>query len=127
MEFWPLLVLNNKHKTFFSNTLFFYFQIDALKEVVEAVGGKVEVYIDGGVRQGCDVLKVLALGARAVFIGRPVLWGLAYNGDEGVENVFMILKKELKRAMMLAGIMNSTLTLLFVMFFSPRMPNIVFH
>ena len=54
-------------------------QIDALREVVEAVEGRVEVYLDGGVRQGTDVLKALALGAKAVFIGRPVLWGLAYQ------------------------------------------------
>ena len=58
---------------------FLIFQIDALGEVVEAVEGRVEVYLDGGVRQGTDVLKALALGAKAVFIGRPVLWGLAYQ------------------------------------------------
>ena len=56
-----------------------YPQIDALGEVVEAVKGRVEVYLDGGVRQGTDVLKALALGAKAVFIGRPVLWGLSYQ------------------------------------------------
>ena len=56
-----------------------HIQIDALGEVVEAVEGRVEVYLDGGVRQGTDVLKALALGAKAVFIGRPVLWGLAYQ------------------------------------------------
>ena len=57
-----------------------YIQIDALSEVVEAVrGSNIEVYLDGGVRKGTDVLKALALGARAVFIGRPVLWGLAYD------------------------------------------------
>ena len=54
-------------------------QIDAIQEVVRAVGGKVEVYMDGGVRHGTDVLKALAMGARAVFIGRPVIWGLAYK------------------------------------------------
>ena len=54
-------------------------QIDALSEVVSAVGGKVDVFLDGGVRQGSDVLKALAMGAKAVFIGRPVLWGLAYK------------------------------------------------
>ena len=54
-------------------------QIDALGEVVEAVKGRVEVYLDGGVRQGTDVLKALALGAKAVFISRPVLWGLYYQ------------------------------------------------
>ena len=60
-----------------------YIQIDALSEVVEAVrGSNIEVYLDGGVRKGTDVLKALALGARAVFIGRPVLWGLAYDVSE---------------------------------------------
>ena len=55
-------------------------QIDALSEVVDAVrGSNVEVYLDGGVRNGTDVLKALALGARAVFIGRPAIWGLAYD------------------------------------------------
>lgn len=52
-------------------------QIDALPEIVEAVGGRAEIYLDGGVRTGTDVLKALALGARAVFVGRPILWGLA--------------------------------------------------
>ena len=56
-----------------------HIQIDVLGEVVEAVEGRVEVYVDGGVRQGTDVLKALALGAKAVFIGRPVLWGLAFQ------------------------------------------------
>ena len=59
--------------------------------------------MDGGVRQGTDVLKALAMGARAVFIGRPVLWGLAYNGQEGVESVLQILRDEFKTAMMLSG------------------------
>ena len=54
-------------------------QIDVLHEVVEAVRERVEVFMDGGVRQGTDVLKALAMGARAVFVGRPVLWGLAYK------------------------------------------------
>ena len=87
-------------------------KIDALKEIGLAVEGQVEVYMDGGVRQGSDVLKVLALGARAVFIGRPVLWGLAYNGEEGVEKVFKVLKNELKTAMMLSGMIvkNCTVT-----------------
>lgn len=53
--------------------------MDALPEVITAVDGKVPVFIDGGVRHGMDVLKALALGARAAFIGRPVLWGLAYQ------------------------------------------------
>lgn len=55
------------------------FQIDALSEVVAAVKGKIEVYLDGGVRTGTDVLKALALGAKCIFLGRPILWGLAYK------------------------------------------------
>ena len=70
---------------------------------MKAVEGRVDVYMDGGVRRGTDVLKALAMGARAVFIGRPVLWGLAYNGQEGVERVLQILRDELKTAMMLSG------------------------
>lgn len=54
-------------------------QIDALVEVVEAVRGRVEIYVDGGIRKGSDVLKALALGAKCVFIGRPTIWGLAYK------------------------------------------------
>jgi (S)-2-hydroxy-acid oxidase len=54
-------------------------QIEALPEVVRAVQNKCEVYLDGGVRTGTDVLKALALGAKAVFIGRPILWGLCYD------------------------------------------------
>lgn len=57
--------------------LAFSFQLDVLEEVVQAVKGRCDVFLDGGVRQGTDVLKALALGAKAVFIGRPVLWGLA--------------------------------------------------
>ena len=59
--------------------IYFPLQIDVLSEVVRALQGRVEVYMDGGVRLGTDVLKALALGAKAVFIGRPVLWGLAYK------------------------------------------------
>ena len=55
------------------------FQLDMLSEVVQAVAGRCEVYMDGGVRTGTDVFKALALGARAVFVGRPVIYGLAYN------------------------------------------------
>ncbi|XP_069090248.1 2-Hydroxyacid oxidase 1 [Pleurodeles waltl] len=77
--------------------------IDALPEIVEAVKGKVEVYLDGGIRKGTDVLKALALGANAVFIGRPVLWGLAYQGEDGVHDVLQMLKEELRLSMALAG------------------------
>ena len=54
--------------------------IEVLEECVKAVQGKIEVYFDGGVERGTDVIKALALGAKCVFIGRPVLWGMAYNG-----------------------------------------------
>ncbi|NXL30698.1 HAOX2 oxidase, partial [Glaucidium brasilianum] len=77
--------------------------IDALVEVVEAVQGKVEVYLDGGIRKGSDVLKALALGAKCVFIGRPALWGLAYKGEEGLQEVLRILQDEFRLSMALAG------------------------
>jgi isopentenyl diphosphate isomerase/L-lactate dehydrogenase-like FMN-dependent dehydrogenase len=77
--------------------------IDALPGVVEAVGGRCEVMLDGGVRWGTDVLVALALGARAVLVGRPVLWGLAVGGDRGVVRVLELLRDELSRAMALAG------------------------
>ncbi|XP_070566016.1 2-Hydroxyacid oxidase 1-like [Ptychodera flava] len=77
--------------------------IDVLSDIVDAVGDKLEVYVDGGIRTGTDVLKALALGARAVFIGRPVLYGLACNGEEGVKSVLQILRDEFRRAMALTG------------------------
>ncbi|KAG0359071.1 Hydroxyacid oxidase 1 [Gamsiella multidivaricata] len=78
--------------------------IDALPEVLEAVQGRdVEVYIDGGVRKGTDVLKALALGAKAVFLGRPILWGLAHDGEEGVSLTLSLIQLELELAMALAG------------------------
>ncbi|NXU19782.1 HAOX2 oxidase, partial [Pardalotus punctatus] len=77
--------------------------IDALVEVVEAVRGRVEVYVDGGIRKGSDVLKALALGAKCVFIGRPALWGLAYKGEEGLQDVLRILQDEFCLSMALAG------------------------
>lgn len=77
--------------------------IEALPEVVEAVAGRCEVYVDGGVRRGTDVLKALALGARAVLLGRPILWGLAVNGETGVHDVLQLLRAELELAMTLAG------------------------
>jgi 4-hydroxymandelate oxidase len=76
----------------------------ALPEVVAAVEGTgAEVYVDGGLRRGGHVLRALALGARAVFVGRPVLWGLASNGADGVRTVLDGLTDELVHAMMLAG------------------------
>jgi 4-hydroxymandelate oxidase len=77
--------------------------IAALPEVVEAVGDRVEVLMDGGVRRGTDVLKALALGARAVLIGRPYLYGLALAGEEGARNVIEALREELRLAMALTG------------------------
>nr|XP_010992757.2 hydroxyacid oxidase 1 [Camelus dromedarius] len=80
--------------------------IDALPEIVEAVEGKVEVFLDGGVRKGTDVLKALALGAKAVFVGRPIIWGLACQGEKGVQDVLEILKEEFRLAMALSGCQN---------------------
>jgi 4-hydroxymandelate oxidase len=77
--------------------------IRALPEVVEAVAGRAEVYVDGGIRRGTDVLKALALGARAVLLGRPVLWGLTLDGAAGVQRVLTMLRHELEEAMVLAG------------------------
>ncbi len=77
--------------------------IDALRGVVDAVQGRCDVLMDGGVRWGTDVLVALALGARAVLVGRPVLWGLAVGGEPGVRRVLEILRDELTRAMALAG------------------------
>jgi 4-hydroxymandelate oxidase len=76
---------------------------DALAEVVAAVGDRVEVYVDGGIRRGTDVLKALVLGARAVLVGRPVLWGLTMGGAHGVERVLSGLAGELQLAMALCG------------------------
>lgn len=77
--------------------------LDALPGVLDAVAGRCPVLIDGGIRWGSDVLKALALGATAVMIGRPVLWGLACGGADGVARVLGILTEELVRAMALAG------------------------
>ncbi|KAG0420415.1 hypothetical protein HPB47_003518 [Ixodes persulcatus] len=77
--------------------------IEALPEIIRAVEGRVEVYLDGGIRHGTDVIKALALGAKAVFVGRPALWGLAYNGEEGVTQMLKILRKELDLGMALIG------------------------
>jgi len=77
--------------------------ITALPEVAGAVNGRIEVYMDGGIRSGTDVLKALALGARAVLVGRPILWGLTVNGSEGVKDVLGILQIELEQAMALSG------------------------
>lgn len=77
--------------------------IEALPPIVEAVGGHIDVYLDGGVRTGADVAKAIALGARAVFVGRPTLWGLAYDGQKGVEKMLDIFRDELNRTIALLG------------------------
>ncbi|VUC33711.1 unnamed protein product [Clonostachys rosea] len=79
---------------------------EALPEVSAAVNGALPVIIDGGVRTGADVFKCLALGADFVLVGRPALWGLAYDGSRGVETVMHILERELSRTMALAGVKN---------------------
>ncbi len=76
---------------------------DALAPIVDAVGERLDVLVDGGIRRGIDVLKALALGARAVMIGRPVLWGLAVDGAAGAQRVLDILREELDIALALAG------------------------
>jgi 4-hydroxymandelate oxidase len=77
--------------------------IEVLPRCVEAVAGRVPVLLDGGVRRGLDVLKALALGATAVQIGRPVLWGLAADGQAGVETAVRLLRDEFDLALALAG------------------------
>jgi isopentenyl diphosphate isomerase/L-lactate dehydrogenase-like FMN-dependent dehydrogenase len=78
--------------------------IEALPDVAEAVDGRAEVYLDGGIRRGTDVLKALALGARAVLVGRPVLWGIAVGGEPGARHVLEMLREELERAMVFCGV-----------------------
>ena len=77
--------------------------LSALPGVAEAVGGDLEIYLDGGVRRGGDALKAIALGARAVFVGRPILWGLACAGQVGASRALSILADEFDRALALCG------------------------
>jgi 4-hydroxymandelate oxidase len=77
--------------------------IDALREVVPAVEGRAEVFLDGGVRRGLDVVLALALGAKAVFIGRPILYALSVGGEAGVARAMQIVRLETERAMVLLG------------------------
>ena len=81
--------------------------INMLPAIADAVGDRLEVYLDGGVRQGSDVLKALALGARATFIGRPIFWGLSVAGEEGVQHCLEILRRELDVAMGLCGVTDA--------------------
>jgi 4-hydroxymandelate oxidase len=77
--------------------------LNALPEVVDAVAGSADVLVDGGIRRGTDVLKALALGAKAVLLGRPILWGLAVAGEEGVSHVLQLLRDEIDVSMALCG------------------------
>jgi isopentenyl diphosphate isomerase/L-lactate dehydrogenase-like FMN-dependent dehydrogenase len=77
--------------------------LDALPEVVEAVSGRAEVYVDGGIRRGTDVLTAIALGAKATLVGRPVLHGLALDGEQGVRRVLDILRAEIENGLALLG------------------------
>jgi isopentenyl diphosphate isomerase/L-lactate dehydrogenase-like FMN-dependent dehydrogenase len=77
--------------------------IDALPEVVEAVAGRIPVLIDGGIRRGTDVAVALALGAQAVLVGRPALWGLAWDGEAGARRALEMLADELRLALALLG------------------------
>ncbi len=77
--------------------------IDALSEIVAAVGSQVDVMLDGGIRRGTDILKALALGAKAVLIGRPILWALAVDGAAGIHHLLELLHDELDVAMALSG------------------------
>jgi isopentenyl diphosphate isomerase/L-lactate dehydrogenase-like FMN-dependent dehydrogenase len=76
---------------------------ELLPEVVDAVAGRTEVYVDGGIRRGSDVVKALALGARAVLVGRAPLWGLAYDGEAGARRVLELLRDEIELALALCG------------------------
>jgi 4-hydroxymandelate oxidase len=76
---------------------------EVLPHVVEAAGDLCEIYVDGGIRRGSDVLKAIALGARAVLVGRPILWGLCVGGEQGATQVLEILRRELDEAMLLCG------------------------
>jgi 4-hydroxymandelate oxidase len=80
--------------------------IEALPEIAERVGGQIEILMDGGIRRGTDVLKALALGAKAVLIGRPYLWGLAVGGEAGVRQVIELLREEIDCAMAQLGQAN---------------------
>jgi L-lactate dehydrogenase (cytochrome)/(S)-mandelate dehydrogenase len=77
--------------------------IDALPAIVERIGDRAEVYLDGGVRRGTDVITALCLGAKGVFIGRPYLYGLICEGESGVRSVLEIFREEITRNLVLMG------------------------
>jgi 4-hydroxymandelate oxidase len=98
--------------------------LDALPAVAEIVGDRGEVFLDGGVRRGVDVIKALGLGARAVMIGRPVMYGLAADGEEGVVRIFDLLRHELTVDLILAGVADITsIPAGLVVPDAPRLPN----
>ena len=76
---------------------------EVLPHIVDVAGDRCEIYVDGGIRRGSDVLKAIALGARAVLIGRPILWGLCVGGEQGATHVLEIFRRELDEAMLLCG------------------------
>ena len=80
--------------------------LDSLPEVVDAVGGKMAILFDGGIRRGSDIIKAMALGANAVCIGRPYLWGLGAFGQPGVERVLELLRTEMVADMQQVGVRN---------------------
>ena len=77
--------------------------IEVLPEVAETVNGQAEIYLDGGIRRGTDIVKAIALGANAVLIGRPIFWGLAVNGAEGLRHLLELLREEFDSSMGLCG------------------------
>lgn len=77
--------------------------IDALPECVEAAKGRIRIHVDGGIRSGTDIFKALALGAECCWVGRPAIWGLAYDGEKGVELMLKTLYDEFRRCMQLTG------------------------
>jgi len=77
--------------------------IDVLPEIADAVGDQVDILVDGGIRRGTDIIKALALGAKAVLVGRPILWALAYDGERGVRLALDLLMEEFSQAMALCG------------------------
>ena len=94
------VVVSNHGGRHLDNTLA---TVEVLSEAVAAAKGKLEIYLDGGIRRGADVVKAIALGARAVFIGRPLFWGLAVDGEKGVIRVLNILREEIEITMAKCG------------------------
>ncbi|MFQ5682992.1 MAG: alpha-hydroxy acid oxidase [Candidatus Binatia bacterium] len=94
------VIISNHGGRHLDNTLA---TIEVLPEAVAIAKGRVEILLDGGIRRGADVVKALALGAKAVFIGRPLFWGLAVNGEQGVTQVLDILREEMEITMAKCG------------------------